>query len=197
VAAGGTVLGLVATAVFCLVYARLARRAAWPASAAAGLGAYAVCTLLLREVVLPVVPAFLLVCVALAAIAAVMPTAGAFSPAPAALPWDLPARMAIAATLVVVLTGVAHRLGPLLSGLLSPVPVFALVLAAFAHRSHGAGAAGRLLHGVVVGSVSFAAFFVVVGTALPRLGIAPTYVLAVVTTLAVNGALLAVVRRAA
>jgi hypothetical protein len=56
-AAGGTLLGLLSMAAFCLVYARLAHRASWLASAAAGLGAFAVCTLLLEHVALPALAA--------------------------------------------------------------------------------------------------------------------------------------------
>jgi hypothetical protein len=43
-----------------------------------------------------------------------------------------------------------------------------------------------LLRGVVIGSFSFAAFFLVVGLALERLGLAPTYVLATLVAVVVN-----------
>jgi hypothetical protein len=194
-AAGGTLLGLLSMAAFCLVYARLARHASWLASAAVGLGAFAVSTLVLEHVALPVLAAFAVVAVGLGGIAAVMPATVAPVRRSASPPWDLPLRMAVAAGLVLLLTSVAAWLGPELSGLLSPVPAFALILAAFAHRSLGPGAAAQLLRAVVIGSFAFAAFFVVVGTGLTQLGMAVTYLLAALAALAVNGLALAVVRR--
>lgn len=194
-AAGGTLLGLLSMAVFCLVYARVARRASWLGSAAAGLGAFAVCTVGLERITLPVGTAFAVVAVCLGGIAAAIPTTAAPIRPSGPPSWDLPVRMAVAAALVVVLTSAAAWLGPGLSGLLSPVPAFALILAAFAHHAQGPGAAAQLLRAVVIGSFAFAAFFVVVGTGLLQLGMAATYLLAALAALAVNGLALAVVRR--
>ena len=74
-----------------------------------------------------------------------------------------------------------------MSGLLSPFPVFGLILAAFAHGSQGPSAAARLLRGVVMGSYGFAVFFLVVALAVTKLPIAWTFVLAGAAALAVNG----------
>jgi hypothetical protein len=94
--------------------------------------------------------------------------------------------MAVAPAIIVSITTAARWLGPALSGLVSPIPVFALVLGAFTHRAEGPEAATDLLRGVVIGSFSFAAFFLVVGLALERLGLAPTYVLATLVAVVVN-----------
>jgi hypothetical protein len=94
--------------------------------------------------------------------------------------------MSVAPAIILGVTGAAHWPGPALSGLLSPIPVFALVLGAFTHRADGPEAAVDLLRGVVIGSFSFAAFFLVVGTGIERLGLAPTHVLATVVALVVN-----------
>jgi hypothetical protein len=195
VAAVGTLLGLCSTGLFCLVYARVARRLSWLASALLGLAVFALCTLLLKDLVLPVGPAFALVCAFLLATAALMRVPGGVLSAGQTPRWDLPLRMAVAVTMVVGLTAIAERLGAALTGLLSPVPVFALVLAASTHRADGPLASALLLRGVVVGSVAFATFFVVVGAGLARLGITTTYLLASLSALAVNGAMLGVVRR--
>lgn len=194
-AAGGTLLGLLSMATFCLVYARLARRLRWRPSAGMGLGAFVACTLLLREVALPVLPAFALVSGLLGAIAVAMPTSLAPIPTGTSPRWDLPLRMAAATGVVLGLTSLAPVLGPALSGLLSPIPVFALVLGAFAHHTQGPGAAARLLRGVVIGSFAFATFFLIVGTLLTRLSIGASYLLAGLGALAVNAAALYLGRR--
>src|SRR5207253_534085 len=79
---------------------------------------------------------------------------------------------------VLLLTGTAAVLGPKVSGLLSPFPVLATVLAVFTHRRAGAAATQQLLRGIVLGSFAFAGFFVVVAAALDRWEAAATYVVA-------------------
>lgn len=108
--------------------------------------------------------------------------------------WDLPARMAAAAAFVLLLTASARALGPQLSGLLSPFPVFGLVLSVFTHRQQGGETAARLLRGLVVGSTAYTAFFLVVGLLLPAISIAPAYLAATFATLAVNMAAFMITR---
>ncbi len=195
-AALGTLLGLTSMAAFCLVYGRTALRAGWVASSTAGLATFFAGTLVLSKVSLSLLPAFGLVCAALGAITLAIPTRLPLARVVGAQRWDLALRMAAATGVVLLLTAVASVLGPRLSGLLSPFPMFALVLAVFTHRSHGAVAATRVLRGVVIGSFAFAAFFLVVGALLDRLGIGATYVVATGTALTVNAASLYIGRRA-
>ncbi len=194
-AAVGTLFGLTALAVFCLAYGWAARRVGWAGSAAAGLGAFGACLAVLSAAPASLPAAFALVCVTLALVAALLPatTAGVSGVKPPA--WDLPLRMAVATAVVLLLTAAARHLGPTISGLLSPVPVFLLILAVFAQRSQGPDASIRVLRGGVIGSFAFAVFFLVVGALLGRLGIGATYALASLGALAVNGATLSVGRR--
>jgi hypothetical protein len=108
--------------------------------------------------------------------------------------WDIPARMLIATLFVVLLTSFANRLGAQLSGLISPFPVFGLVLAVFAHRQLGAPAAMHFLRGVALGALGFSSFFLVVVVSLPALGIGWTYLLATLAAIAVNGVSLRLAR---
>jgi hypothetical protein len=100
--------------------------------------------------------------------------------------WDIPLRMVVATTFVVTLTAFAAVLGPQLSGLITPFPVFAVVLAVFAHHQQGAQAAIQVLRGLGLSLFGCAAFFLVVGSLLPGLAIGWTYMLATLATLAVN-----------
>jgi uncharacterized membrane protein len=86
-----------------------------------------------------------------------------------------------------LITGAANFLGLKWSGLLSLFPVFACVMAIFAQRNGSSGAAERLLRGVIVGSIAFACFFVVVGLLVQRLSLVVAYTLATGVALAVNG----------
>jgi hypothetical protein len=186
-AAGGTLLGLLSQGAVCLVYSWLARRSTWWLCAAAGVVSFTSVTALLGRVSLAVWPAFGLVCALLVLTAAAIPVAPAAS-GPARRPrWDLPARMLVATGIVITLTAAAGRLGPTWTGLLSPFPVFALVLGVFTHRVQGSGAAARLLRGIVLGSLAHAAMFVLLASLLGRWSLGWTYALAGLAALAVNG----------
>jgi hypothetical protein len=186
-AAAGTLLGLVSQAALCLAYSWTARRAPWWASAAAGVGCFVVATLVLEHVSLSVEIIFALVCALLLLVASVIPGSDVGLGSTKPPPWDLPLRMLVAAAMVVVLTTVAASIGPRWTGLLSPFPVFALVLGAFTHRTEGAAAAGVLLRGIVLGSLSHATMFLVIATLLVRGGLVWTYTVAAVAALMVNG----------
>jgi hypothetical protein len=194
-AALGTLFGLVSLASFCLAYGAASRRAGWPGCLAAALGGFALSTLLLEGVTLPLGLAFALVCAVLAGVGALMAGAAPPRPPPRLVPGDLLLRMAIAALLVLILTSVAAALGPALAGSLSPIPVFGAILAVFAHRDQGGAAAAQLLRGMVLGSFGFATFMLVVGGVLDRLPFGPTYAIASASAIGVHGLSLAVIRR--
>ena len=190
-AAAGTLLGLTGLGVCCLAYGHAARRVGWGPSAGLALVAFGLCLALLSLVPASLPAAFALVCVTLALVAASLSTTAGAVARVRPPPWDLPLRMVVATAVVLVLTAAARHLGPTVSGLLSPVPVFLLVLAIFAQRSEGPEASIRVLRGGVIGSFAFAVFFLVVGALLGRLGLGATYALASLGALTVNGAALA------
>jgi hypothetical protein len=68
------------------------------------------------------------------------------------------------------------------------------VLGGFTHRTHDPAAAGALLRGIVLGSLSHATMFAVVAALLVRAGLVWTYTVAGLAALAVNGLALWVVR---
>jgi hypothetical protein len=186
-AAVGTLLGLIGQAALCLAYSWTAQRAPWWTSAGAGIASFFGATVIVESVSLSLGTTFALVCALLLLTAAAIPGSdpGRGPTRPPA--WDLPLRMLVAAAIVVTLTTMAPRMGPRWTGLLSPFPVFALVLGAFTHRTEGAAAAGLLLRGIVLGSLSHATMFVVVASLLVRGGLVRTYMLAALAALAVNG----------
>src|SRR5262245_34444712 len=177
-AAQGTLLGITAVAAFCLAYARSARHSEWRLPLLVGLVAYflvvSVVSLFTTSLLGATGLVLLLLVLSLAALG--QPEgASARVPAPG---WDLPLRMIAATVIALALTAAAHALGPRWSGLLSPFPVFALVMAVFVQRHGGAAEAHRLLYGITVGAFAFAAFFVVAGFTLQRASLAIVYLLA-------------------
>ena len=175
-AARGALLGLVAAGAFCAVYAFAAIRLPWWSSLAT---AYAVCfgaVWMLSLTHLGLAWTLVLVLGTLIVLALVVRAPENTEPLPAPPIRDVLARMAIASTLVVLLTASAGILGSKAAGLLAPLPVVAAIMTASSHRKAGVGAARGLLRGAVVGSWGGAAFFAVVVALLGVLGPVPTYV---------------------
>jgi hypothetical protein len=191
-AAAGTLAGQVSVCLFCLAYSRAAARMKWRASAGLSILAFLGSTFAWNQLSLPLTVTFFIALLLIGLIFRLIPARDIGVTALQAPKWDIPARMLLATSFVVLITGYSPILGPQLSGLLAPFPVFGLVLASFTHHQQGADAAARLLRGVVLGSFGFISFFLVVGLALPTLGIVWTYLLASLAAVSVNGILLKV-----
>ncbi len=188
-------LGTISQAAFAVAYARVAVRTGWLIAATAGAAVFALATIAFQQVRLPALSAFGAVVASL--VIGILFTPRGEGPAATgdvAPRWDLPVRMVLATGLVLLLTGIAPRIGAHLSGLLSPFPVYAGVLAIFAHRQGGAAAANKVLRGLLLGLFAFAAFFLVLALGLNRLGIGLSFALATLIALLVQASTLRAVR---
>jgi uncharacterized membrane protein (GlpM family) len=185
----GNLGGQVSVCVFCLAYSLAARRWKWPTSSILSVAAFLVSTYLLNALSLTFWPALAVLLGVIWLVARLIPerpkSAQPFTPPG----WDLPVRMAIAAGFVVLLTGAARVLGPQLSGLIAPFPVFGVVLAAFNHYQLGTDQATRMLRGMVTGSLGFTIFFFIVILLLPTAGVAWTYLAATAGAVGLNAVL--------
>jgi hypothetical protein len=187
----GSLAGGLAEVAFCLAYGWSAR-GGWPVAVGAASIAFAVVAVGLQRLAVPLPALAALAILTLLAGLRLLP-ARAPGPASARAPrWDLPLRMVITTALVICLTELAPVLGPRLSGLLATFPVYAAILAVFAHRD-GAAPAVQVLRGLLLGLFSFAGFFAVLGGSIERLGIAGGFAAATVAALAIQGGSLALV----
>lgn len=195
-AAGASLLGLVSLAWFALVFARLSRRLGWVPTL---LIAWASCLLLdLALSRLQVGPWWGLPAVLIVAWAVVrlLPADPPGEPGRVVWPWwDLPARAAATALLVVVVTAASAALGPDLTGVLAPFPIATSVVAAFALAQLGSLGAVRVLHGVPRGLLGFSVFCFLVAVLVVPLGAGAAFVIALGATLMVQVAWLVVVGR--
>jgi hypothetical protein len=197
-AAAGALAGTISQAVFCLAYAWLAVRWNWPRALAVSCFAFAGATIVLQQLALSVVPIFLLVLIALAVALRLMPRYANVSLALVRPPhWDIPSRMVVATVFVLLLTGSAAALGPRLTGLLAPFPLYATILAVFAHRMQGPTAAIRVLHGLLLGLFAFASFFLTLATLIASVGIVASFGTAIMVALVLQAVSLGVLRRIA
>ena len=187
-AARGCLAGAAAEAGFCLAYGIAARKGGWLGSLAAGTLAFAASAAVLQIAAPPLWILALIVYATLTAALLLMPelaTGRAQLPEPPA--WDLPARMAVATALVLGLTEIAPLLGARLSGMLATYPLFAAVLAAFAHQQSGDAAAGRVLRGLLIGLFGFTGFFLVLALTIEPLGVAGSFAAATALALLIQG----------
>jgi len=185
----GMLVGTISQAVFCLAYAWTAPRLRWPASFGAGTLGFAASTVVLQPLEVPTATAFVLTAAALVVALLLMPRDSSKPKVPEEEPprWDLPVRMVFATVFVLLLTAIAPLLGPYLSGLLSPFPLFGAILAVFTHRSQGSIAATRLLRGLLFGLFAPAGFFLVLAVLIERLGIGLSFAAATAAALAFQG----------
>ena len=187
----GIQLGVVGVGGYILAYGSVALFARWPLSLAAAVGAYLAIAWGMQDVALPLWSAAGVAAVALAITLLLLPrprTSASLS----ALPWwDIPARMAVTLALVSIIMLTADMLGAQLSGIASTFPVIFTVIGAFTHRQWGRDAVLRVLRGLTVSLLAFVVFFLVVGAALPAVGLAISYALATAAALPVSALLLA------
>jgi hypothetical protein len=189
-AAVGSVAGVIAQAAFCLAYGWAAMQLAWPLAFAVGTIAFALAAILVQWVAPTPLLLFGLAILVLLLALFLIPRAPPAAPIAARPRWDLPARMAVATALVLALTTAAPALGPRLSGLLATFPVFAAVLAVFAHRMQDAAAARQVLWGLMLGLFAFAGFFAVIHLTIVPAGVAAAFAAAILCAAAVQGATL-------
>jgi len=178
-ASEGIMLGIVSVFAFSLVYGRLALAHGWLPSVSAGLAAFFVSTLLLDALTVSLFAEFALALVVLVVVALLMPHVGSDRVSPWRTRWELPGRIIAATALVVLITGIAPFLGPQLTGLLSPFPIYASTLAVFTHRSQGGEEAAKLLRGLVVGSFTFIMFFLVLSATIVPWGVTLSFLAAI------------------
>ena len=185
-AAVGNLVGEISSTLFCLTYILLAPRLAWPVCALAAISVFVAATAVLNTLSWQLWSTFcidisLLLGVSLLVKPHRLHVSGMTPPR-----WDLPARILTATLLVVTLTSLSGRIGPQLSGMLSPFPAFSLIFAAFTHAQQGGKSAANLVRGVIVGSGGYNVFFLLVGALLPSLGITLSYLLASLAAIVVG-----------
>ena len=185
-AARATLLGLVGVAAFCVAYSRSSMRLNWQPCLIIGWLAFGVVTVLLHQTQASLVVSLVAAVTSLLGARLFFPSPRS-TPSPVASPrWDLPLRMLAAATLVLILTSVADRLGPSLSGVLTPFPVATAIIAGFSHAQGGPEAVVRFLRAYMPGLCTFALFCFVLSASLPSFGLPVAFASALVVQLAIQ-----------
>jgi hypothetical protein len=181
-AAAGILAGGFSLSAFSLTYALLAPRWKWLPTLTASTLAFGLMTALLQNTRFPLLPLWAAVLGGFAIVLRFLPRDSDPRPEGETLSarWDIPLRMGIATAFVLLITGLAPVLGPHLTGLLTPFPLFTATLAAFAHHQHGPAAAIKVFRGLMLGLFSYAGFMFTLALLLEPAGIAAAFAVALV-----------------
>ncbi|MEO8356239.1 MAG: hypothetical protein ABI621_10010 [Chloroflexota bacterium] len=193
-AALGVISGGLSLVAYALTYAWLATRFRWRVALTGSLFVFGMITILLQNVTFPLVPIFLAVCAAIALGLWLMPN-DIIEEGEAKLgKWDIPSRVLIGTSFILLLTGSAAYIGSRLTGLLTMIPLYVTILSIFAHRHQGPAAAAHVLRGLLYGMFAFAGFFITLSLLIEKAGIAVSFLSAIAVALAIQGTSLWVLR---
>jgi hypothetical protein len=193
-AALGVISGGISLVAYALTYAWLAKRFHWYVALFGSLAVFTISTTLLQNVTFPLIPIFLIVCTMIALGLALMPKGDAEAGEAKPGNWDIPSRILIGTSFILLITGSASFLGPRLTGLLTTVPLYVTILTIFAHRHQGPAAAAHVLRGLLYGLFAFAGFFIILGLLIERTGIGLSFSFAIFAALVIQGTSLRILR---
>lgn len=188
--AAATLAGALSLVAFVITYSHIARRWVWLSTLLASTLAFGLVTAVLDETTIPLIPLWAGVLLTLAIAIRLLPRDQRASQADEGLPsrWDIPLRMAIATGFVLFITGIAPALGPHLTGLIIPFPIFTATLASFAHYQHGPAAAVGVFRGLLMGLFSYTGFMFTLALLLQRVSLALAFAIAILVVLVFQAA---------
>jgi len=194
-AALGVVSGGLSLVAYTLTYAWLATRFRWYIALAGSFLVFTTSTIFLQIVAVPLIPVFLVVCAAIATRLRLMPNGLVERDDSQPGHWDIPSRILIGTSFILLLTGSASFIGSRLTGLLSTIPLYVSILTVFAQRHQGPAAAAHVLRGLLYGLFGFVGFFITLGLLIENAGIAASFLSAIAVTLAIQGTSLWILRQ--
>jgi uncharacterized membrane protein (GlpM family) len=157
---------------------------------------FSISTALLQNFTFPLLPIFGMVCAALVVGLWFMPkdvVEKESETKPSV--WDIPARIFIGTSFILLLTGIAPYIGSQLTGLLTTIPLYVTILTIFAHRNQGPAAAAHVLRGLLYGMFAFTGFFITLSLLIERVSLAAAFGAAVLAALVIQGSSLLILRQ--
>ena len=195
-AALGVLSGGLSLVAYALTYSWLATRFRWPIAIGGSLLVFAVSTVLLQNFTFPLLPIFAMVCAVLLIGLRLMPKDVVEKESenkPGA--WDIPIRIFIGTSFILLLTGIAPFIGSRLTGLLTTIPLYITILAIFAHRHQGPAAAAHVLRGLLYGMFAFTGFFITLSLLIERVSLGAAFGAAILAALVIQGSSLLILRQ--
>lgn len=191
----GVLSGGISLVLYALTYAWLATRFSWQVSIAGSILVFSLSTLYLQTISIPLWVIVPMVALSILAGLTFM-LKGDVEPGNSKLnAWDIPVRILIGTSFILLLTGIAPFIGSRMTGLLTTIPLYVTILSIFAHRDHGPAAAAHTLRGLLYGMFAFTGFFLVLSLLIETSSLGVAFGLAALTALTVQGLSLFILRR--
>lgn len=191
----GTLSGGFSLVAYALTYAWTSRRFNWTGSLFASAIVFASMTALMQNVIIPFIPLFFAVIAVILIGLRLMPEQSPAQINSIQNKWDIPSRILIGASFILLITGIAPYIGARLTGLLATIPLYVSILTVFAHRHQGHESAANVLRGLILGLFSFAGFYLALGLLIEDANLAVAFGAATLTTLIAQGASLFVLKQ--
>ena len=191
----GVLSGGISLVLYALTYAWVATRFPWYVAFVGSFIVFSLSTLFLQNItvslwfIVPVVVAAILIGLTYMPKGEVEPGESKLSQ------WDIPVRILIGTSFILLLTGIAPFIGSRLTGLLTTIPLYVTILSIFAHRDYGPAAAAHVLRGLLYGMFAFTGFFFVLSLLIEETSLGVSFGLAVLAALAIQGTSLLILRR--
>ncbi|HNF95259.1 MAG TPA: hypothetical protein PLQ75_11465, partial [Anaerolineales bacterium] len=191
----GVLSGGISLVLYALTYAWVATRFPWYVAFVGSFIVFSLSTLFLQNItvslwfIVPVVVAAILIGLTYMPKGEVEPGESKLSQ------WDIPVRILIGTSFILLLTGIAPFIGSRLTGLLTTIPLYVTILSIFAHRDYGPAAAAHVLRGLLYGMFAFTGFFFILSLLIEETSLGVSFGLAVLTALAIQGTSLLILRR--
>ncbi len=183
----GVISGGISLVAYALSYVWLSTRVRWQLSIIGSLFVYLCCTAILQNFTFPLMPIFFVVLVLILLALQWMPNDVVEESNAQPGPWDIPSRILIGTSFILLLTWIAPYIGSHLTGLLTTIPLYVSILTVFAHRHQGPAAAAHVLRGLLYGLFAFAGFFLTLNLLLERSGVGVAFLTAIVVALSIQG----------
>ncbi len=187
-AALGVLSGGLSLVAYALTYSWLAVKFRWQIAITSSLLVFATSTTILQNFTFPLLPVFFMVATAIVIGLRFMPNDIVVKESETKPgKWDIPIRILIGTSFILLLTGIAPLIGSRLTGLLTTIPLYVTILAIFAHQHQGPAAAAHVLRGLLYGMFAFTGFFIVLSLLIEKTSLAVSFGAAVLTALVIQG----------
>jgi hypothetical protein len=187
-AALGVLSGGLSLVAYALTYSWLAVKFRWQIAITGSLLVFATSTTILQNFTFPLLPVFFMVATAIVLGLRFMPKDTVVKESESQPgKWDIPFRILIGTSFILLLTGIAPFIGSRLTGLLTTIPLYVTILSIFAHRHQGPAAAAHVLRGLLYGMFAFTGFFIVLSLLIEKTSLAVSFGTAILTALVIQG----------
>lgn len=159
----GVLSGLFSIVAFSLAYAWSAKKLTWLISFTLSVMAFFSVTLIFQNISLPFLTIFIYDIIVILFSVILMPKSGNSKSTATPSKWDIPSRIIIGTSFIILITAIAPYIGARLTGVLTMIPLYVSILTIFAHRHDGGDSAINVLRGLTYGLFAFASFYLTLG----------------------------------